>query len=859
MALLLLPPPGGGPTAAEDGHAVMALRKEAAGDVARGARPNNHAALAKKKDDDAAPPPPLPRSPEQSSSRKGLQGTPPRRRPGDAATPSPARRSAPSSATSSSAASRSEPPQQGDTGGRARMLSHLGPPQPIDLSLNAARLPRWRSLRSRGAKLYAWSCAARLSAEGRGAGVGGGFGAAPNVAAAAASEGDLEGSRPSETSLELLRLQQVARIRDLQRDHEKKARERELALEATTRMLDYLGRDEARLGSRLSLDALAEIGADDGRRDPGDAFGDATVAGRHHRRGSSAGSSHSDGDGSHGPESDGEARRWWKRRDHKSSSVSSSARDFESSEDGDSDREPLGWSKDAGGAIANHLATFRFQRALDAAVAGAESDHGTTGSAETSSLAALLGEPGPARPSSTKLSAASARAAAAFASRAEEGHARNHAVADGPPQPPPLAATASKPAHLGAIAPAPAIELYPKTRSVLKLHAAIALGDARAVRAAAEDGAAGGHVGAFATMARALHVAAARDGAFGAPRAGMVELLVSLGADACAPDAIGATPLHVAAACGNASALAALIRCASASLEAAADDGRDEEQEADDAAKRAARLRCHAGLTPLEVALTRRRDARELFASMLCRARSFDVDFGSGPLGIKLALVRHVVSGPASASGAAPFGRDPRSRPGFPPPPPPPPPPPLLSRRSRHSPEAASKGLAAAAFRGHRRANSDGSSAPPLDPRAAAKQSRRQRALEAERAASKSHRRVRSHDNAADAETADDFCGPRAPPARTLLVSSVSPDCDARGLLEPGDQLLCLNGLVLAAPDEENFPALMARVKELRRPLHATFVAGSFPHLSVEDDPCVDLLLRFSPDPSDEHTDDLPR
>ena len=44
-----------------------------------------------------------------------------------------------------------------------------------------------------------------------------------------------------------------------------------------------------------------------------------------------------------------------------------------------------------------------------------------------------------------------------------------------------------------------------------------------------------------------------------------------------------------------------------------------------------------------------------------------------------------------------------------------------------------------------------------------------------------------------------------------------------------------------------------------RRPLHATFVAGSFPHLSVEDDPCVDLLLRFSPDPSDEHTDDLPR
>ena len=86
--------------------------------------------------------------------------------------------------------------------------------------------------------------------------------------------------------------------------------------------------------------------------------------------------------------------------------------------------------------------------------------------------------------------------------------------------------------------------------------------DARAVRAAAVEGARGGPVGAFATMARALHVAAARDGAFGAPRAGVVELLVSLGADACAPDAIGATPLHVAAACGNASALAALLRSA---------------------------------------------------------------------------------------------------------------------------------------------------------------------------------------------------------------------------------------------------------------------------------------------------------
>ncbi|KAH8081030.1 hypothetical protein JL720_8925 [Aureococcus anophagefferens] len=549
----------------------MALRKNA-GDVARGARSNNYAALAKKKDDDAAPPPPLPRSPEQSSSRKGLQGTPPRRRPGDAAaTPSPARRSAPSSATSSSAASRSEPLQQSDTGRRARMLSHLGPPQPIDLSLNAARLPR------------------------------------------------------------------------------------------------------------------------------------------------SAGSSHSDGDGSHGPESDGEARRWWKRRDHKSSSVSSSARDLESSEDGDSDREPLGWSKDAGGAIANHLATFRFQRALDAAVAGAESDHGTTGSAE--------------RRRSRRSSASRARRGRRPRSSARRRRARPPPSRRGPRRATrgttrkPTAARRRlrrdrvKPAHLGAIAPAPAIELYPKTRSVLKLHAAIALGDARAVRAAAEDGAAGGHVGAFATMARALHVAAARDGAFGRRARAW--------SSSWRPTTRRSGPRGSGATRGS-------RRSKSRSRGAA---------------------------------------ARELFASMLCRARSFDVDFGGGPLGIKLALVRHVVSGPASRPARRRSAT--RSRPGFPPPPPPPPPP-LVSRRSRHSPEAASKGLAAAAFRGHRRANSDGSSAPPLDPHAAAKQSRRQRALEAERAASKSHRRVRSHDNAADAETADDFCASRT--TRVDLLLRFSPD-----------------------------------------------------------------------------------
>ena len=90
-------------------------------------------------------------------------------------------------------------------------------------------------------------------------------------------------------------------------------------------------------------------------------------------------------------------------------------------------------------------------------------------------------------------------------------------------------------------------------------------------------------------------------------------------------------------------------------------------------------------------------------------------------------------------------------------------------------------------------------------------------------------------------------------------MSCVSPDCAAKGLLEPGDQLLALNGLVVAAPDEDGFPVLMARIKTLTRPLRATFVAGSFPHLSVEDDPCVDLLERFSPEPRPETCDDQPR
>mmetsp|Transcript_21058 Transcript_21058/g.66144 ORF Transcript_21058/g.66144 Transcript_21058/m.66144 type:complete len:268 (+) Transcript_21058:172-975(+) len=163
-----------------------------------------------------------------------------------------------------------------------KMLSHLGPPQSAVVSRDAtddpapAKPPRWRSLRSRGAKLYAWSTAARLSAEGRGAGV------SLNFYAPASSPGDPDRKslkrEVSETSLELLRLKSMRKDQKVERAK----RERELALEATTRMLDYLGAEEGPPGARLSIDALREIGAD--------AEGGADDRRRGHRRTGSAGS-----------------------------------------------------------------------------------------------------------------------------------------------------------------------------------------------------------------------------------------------------------------------------------------------------------------------------------------------------------------------------------------------------------------------------------------------------------------------------------------------------------------------------------------------------------------------------------------
>ena len=107
-----------------------------------------------------------------------------------------------------------------------KMISNLGPPRSIHLEDEDPTKPvKWRSLRSRGAKLYAWATAARLSAEGRGAGVNLGFDPASPVQSMKKME-----KEASETSLELMRIKATRK----QQLGEKAKRERALALEATT-------------------------------------------------------------------------------------------------------------------------------------------------------------------------------------------------------------------------------------------------------------------------------------------------------------------------------------------------------------------------------------------------------------------------------------------------------------------------------------------------------------------------------------------------------------------------------------------------------------------------------------------------
>mmetsp|Transcript_36945 Transcript_36945/g.118421 ORF Transcript_36945/g.118421 Transcript_36945/m.118421 type:complete len:464 (+) Transcript_36945:115-1506(+) len=109
------------------------------------------------------------------------------------------------------------------------------------------------------------------------------------------------------------------------------------------------------------------------------------------------------------------------------------------------------------------------------------------------------------------------------------------------------------------------VSMFPETKAVRALHEAVGAGDVRRVEevAKAYGGSSKSEVAAFATMARALHVAAARDGAFDCPSRGVVDCVATnLGADLLAPDALGYTPLHVAAAIGNSAAVSALLKLA---------------------------------------------------------------------------------------------------------------------------------------------------------------------------------------------------------------------------------------------------------------------------------------------------------
>jgi len=329
------------------------------------------------------------------------------------------------------------------------------------------------------------------------------------------------------------------------------------------------------------------------------------------------------------------------------------------------------------------------------------------------------------------------------------------------------------------------VSMFPETKAVRALHEAVGAGDVRRVEevAKAYGGSSKSEVAAFATMARALHVAAARDGAFDCPSRGVVDCVATnLGADLLAPDALGYTPLHVAAAIGNSAAVSALLKLARRK----------------NLLEKMVSRRCHMGLTPLEVALARRRDMRDLFASILCRARAFDVHFGNGPLGLKLALVRH--SSLSKTSHAASVAKKISAQP-------PPLPPPSSQKQQQPSQQCA-----------------------PPPPSLVAKKH--------------ANRRVRS----------EDYVEEESP--RTLQVTAIAAECPAHEL-EAGDQLLALNGSVVACPDESAFPNIMAQIKHLPRPLRATFVAGHYPYLSVEDDPVISLLTPVSPVPDTAHLDVL--
>mmetsp|Transcript_21185 Transcript_21185/g.26371 ORF Transcript_21185/g.26371 Transcript_21185/m.26371 type:complete len:728 (-) Transcript_21185:237-2420(-) len=662
---------------------------------------------------------------------------------------------------------------------------------------NLLKVPVWQSLRSPGAKLYAWVCAAKLSS---------GFGAGLCFS--------------------------QARYNGL----------RERALEAATRMLDYLSLDDDQeeIGSRLDIAALREIGADietssESRRANRRNIGSREIA--------ITMMINQDNINIHMPINDTHTTA--------TSTIAATTTTSTSNKNHTNKRH----HSRSGLAIAQHLAAFRFQCVVSSEAPTANLNSQVSESTNTHVSSVFATPVADSSKADVLLSAASAAAAKAYGlegsnsiddqiysspssgvcqkqiltntatlnnlnqqnefsdynddiSTINEGKTRTTAL------------SIEKRFSTGST---PIIELYPRTRTVAALHRAIGRGDAIAVQNAAIRGAGSAgsfEVGAFITMARALHVAAAHDGAFGAPAAGIIEALANTGADVCAPDALGYTPLHVAAATGNIKALKIILEYIQI-------------HHGNDGARRAAARRCHNGFTALEIALTRRRDMREFFASMLCRARAFDVIFPHGSLGIKLALVRHAPlpsienkNDNDNISTTQPNNHQSRSNSFISetPPPPPPPPPSSAARNGTHG--------------HHRRTISIDQPSPKEQ-------------LQIKLNQISYHRRVRSHDDHNLGK------GKKYPGPRTLQVASVTRECRALHDIEVGDQLLAINGTIIPCPDETEFPTLMAQLKEMSRPLRATFVAGNYPYLSVEDDSIITLLETISPRPARAHIDIL--
>jgi len=291
---------------------------------------------------------------------------------------------------------------------------------------------RWRSLRCYSAKLYTWVCAALSGEE---------F----HRALFYAGSFDAESGGPESGGHEC----GGRRMRARGRLDDRIEKDRRVAREATVCMLHYLGLEEAEgvgrsaLGSRLSVEALREVGFSD------EAFS---------------------------PSRPPTAARGGGARRNASAGVSGDSRDGDAS---------------AGGAIARHLKAFRFQRALDDSAFGRTLDEGDfcrglEGACEPGVAAAqkrfdaalCKGDGLDCQPG--LLSAASERLAATYASypidRAKMDRAKMRAPArDDALKQRAIQETGRGTSALGGGRPShrpeyPRLELYPRTAAVEALH-----------------------------------------------------------------------------------------------------------------------------------------------------------------------------------------------------------------------------------------------------------------------------------------------------------------------------------------------------------------------------------------------------